>query len=295
LSITGRVNQITNPLAFFAPLLSNGKPTSGFVPFTNHAFVVEVTGLLGKFFPFPIPVSLPPTNVSTVDGSFTMPDLPTELVQWFENVRINVKLNGLPFYRTETFHPANLSKNLEMFIFQPSESEGVTAGQVSTGLASAGLPGNTTLRVNSSGFGVIGSKSGADINFDIIVVPDTSHNLSLFFDLELGHYDVSVGFPADCKTNAHTIVENIRSALQTSGSKANQTFAGLIVNAVAKLLPSGIAASERLALSQKLLEVVSIQFVSVKFPNTHPWALSDKKDSAIVLIPQLAIGFPRAF
>jgi len=295
MSITGRVNQITNPLEFFAPLLQKGTPTSGFVPFTNHAFVVQVTGLLGKFFPFPIPVSLPPANVSTIDGSFTMPDLPTELVQWFENVRINVTLHGLPFYRTETFHPANLSKNLEIFIFQPSESEGVTAGQVSTGLAGAGLPGNTTLRVNSSGFGVVGSESGADINFDVIVVPDTSHNLSLFFDLELGHYDVTVGFPADCKTNAHAIVTNIRSALQTSGSKANQTFAGLIVGAVANLIPSGIPASERSAMAQKLLEEVSIQFVSVKFPNTHPWALSDQKDPAVVLVPQLAIGFPRGF
>lgn len=287
MSINGRVNLITNPTEFFAPIiLGTGQPTAGFVPSTTSGFVVEITGMLLGLFPFP----LPPATVSTVNGNFTLPSFPNGLS--VTDVWINLSLHGRPFYRTEMFPLSHTNKELEIFLFQPSvpNSDGVTAGQISTGLGTAGLPGNTTLSANPWGLGVVGSKSGADIQFGIQLVPDTSPNLSIFFDLALDGWNIHVGWPADWCTSADDILNSIRSALQTSGSKANQLVAGTLTKAF-EGPPLNLSAT----ITQKLLENVSIQFVTMSLPNKHTWALSNQSDGTIVVVPQLTIGFPRAF
>jgi hypothetical protein len=70
MSITGRVNLVTNPTGFFAPIvLGAGAPTPGFIPSTKSGFVIRMTGrLLGLF---PVSVS---ANVSTENGNFILPD-----------------------------------------------------------------------------------------------------------------------------------------------------------------------------------------------------------------------------
>ncbi len=286
MSISGRINLITNPTAFFTPIILGGQPTSGFTPAIDSPFVVKMTGRFLGLFEFSVS-----TNVNTANGKFTLPSLPPEFAA-INEVWINVSHQGRPFYRSEVFPRSHTNKDLEIFVFQPTipSSDGVTAGQISTGLASAGLPGNTMLTANPWGIGVVGSKSGADIQFGIQMVPDVSPNLSIFFDLALDGWNIHVGFPADWCTNATDILNHIRSALQTSGSTANQLVSGTISKAF-----EGPPLNLSAAITNALLAKVSIQFVTMSLPNHHTWTLTDHTDKTIVIVPQLTLGFPRAF
>jgi hypothetical protein len=293
MSITGRVNLINNPTEFFLPIiLGTGQPTSGFVPSKSSGVVVMLMAYLEvipSFPPIPIPFV---TNASTTDGNFTLPDIPASISPHISQVSLLVTVHGRPFYRSERFPRAHTDKHLDIFVFQPQipSTDGVAAGQISAGLAGSGLPGNTTLSANPWGLGVVGSSSGADIQFGIKLVPDTSTNLSIFFDLALDGWNIHVGWPADWCTSADDILSSIKSALQTSGSKANQLVSGTITKAF-----EGPPLNLSSTVTQKLLESVSIQFVTMSLPTKHTWALSNQSDKTIVVVPQLTLGFPRGF
>ena len=70
MSISGRVNIITDPKVFFGQILVNGKPTSGFVPAKNIPFDVEMVGIFDQlvvaneiqFIPIPISAKVNPVN-----------------------------------------------------------------------------------------------------------------------------------------------------------------------------------------------------------------------------------------
>jgi hypothetical protein len=91
-------------------------------------------------------------------------------------------------------------------------------------------------------------------------------------------------------TNADAILAQIKTALQTDNSKANQLVAGTITKAF-----EGPPLNLSAAATQKLLNAVSIQFTSLSLPNKHTWPLSNTSDKTIVVVPQLTLGFPRVF
>nr|WP_294514386.1 hypothetical protein [uncultured Rhodopila sp.] len=301
MSIKGQVNLINNPQVFFGELLlGNGTtPTGGFVPSKSSGLVAELVGLL----PGPAPVgapALPPVpipvtaNVSAADGSFTLPDFPAEFAK-IQTVTLRLLLNGRPFYRTGWFPRAHLNKTLATFVYQPSlpKTDGIKAGDVSKGLAGAGLPADTTLVAGPSGLFVGASQSGVDLGFGVALIPDTSSDLSLFFDLALNGYNIHVGMPAACGTNADAILAQIKSELQTSGSKVNGVVADAL-NRACESPPLSLSPDA----TKKLLGLVSIQFVSVTYPIPVPgylWPLSAQSDQTIVAAPQLTLGFPRVF
>lgn len=287
MSITGRVNLITNTTEFFAPIiLGAGTPTSGFTPSNKSGFVISMTGIFLGFIPITVSA-----NVNATNGSFTLPDFPAPFASITE-VWLNLRLHNQPFYRSAMFPHAHTDKPLDIFLFQPSipNTDGVTAGQISTGLAGQGLPGNTTLTANPWGLGVAGSEGQADIQFGVQLVPDTSPNLSLFFDLALDGWNIHVGWPTSWCESADDILSKIKTSLQTSDSKANQLVSGTITKAF-EGPPLNLSAQ----VTQKLLNAVSIQFISMSLPNKHSWALSNQNDPTIVVVPQLTLGFPRAF
>jgi hypothetical protein len=293
MSVKGQVNLVTDPTTFFTQiLLGSTTPTAGFTPCKATGLSVMMIGFLpnGGPIPFSIPIPLSST-VSATDGSFTLPAFPANLNAITE-VSVLLTLNGRPFYRTEKFPRAHTNKKLEIYVYQPNvpASDGVTAGQISTGLAGSGLPGNTKLKANSWGIGVVGSQSGVDIQFGIQMVPDTSYNLSLFFDLELHGYNIHVGFPADCGTNATDVLNQIKTGLQTSDSSANKIVSTSITKAFEEP-PLNLSDT----ITKELLKKVSIQFVTMTMPNTHSWALSNKTDKKIVVVPSLTLGYPRRF
>jgi len=295
MSIKGAIHTITDPTAFFAPIVLSGTGHgSGFIPTKSSGVSVMLMAWMEVIPALPaIPLPFPAT-ASAPDGSFTLPDIPASLNSFVHNVSFLVSVHGKPFYRSGLFPRTHLSpeKSFDIFIFQPSipSSDGVTAGLISSGLESGDLPGNTVLSANPWGIGVVGSKSGADIEFGIQLTPDTSPNLGVFFDLALHNWDIQVGFPADWCTNADAILAQIKTALQTDNSKANQLVAGTITKAF-----EGPPLNLGAAVTQKLLNTVSIQFTSLTLPNKHTWPLSNTTDKTIVVVPQLTLGFPRVF
>nr|WP_294544562.1 hypothetical protein [uncultured Rhodopila sp.] len=301
MSIKGQVNLINNPQLFFGELLlGNGAtPTGGFVAAKVSGLAAELIGLLPGSVPagaLPLPpIPIPVTaNVSAADGTFTLPDFPPEFSK-IQTVTLRLLLNGRPFYRTEWFPRAHINKTLSAFVYQPSlpKTDGIKAGDVSKGLADAGLPAGTALVANPSGIFVGASQSGVDAGFGVALIPDNSSNLSLFFDLALNGYNIHVGLPAACGTNADAILAGIKSQLQTSGSAVNGVVSDALSTAC-ESPPLGLSPDA----TKKLLGLVSIQFISVTYPVPMPghlWSLSDKSDQTIVAAPQLTLGFPRAF
>ncbi len=287
MSISGRVFLVNDATHFFAALWAGAQPTQGFAPSTKSAFSVQIIAEL--FAPgAPIaPTTQVAGTVSTVDGSFTVPAFPAALK--LENVRVILSLQGRPFYRTETFHPADLAKPLDIYLYQPNlTGVGVTAGQVSKLLSTAGLPSGASLSAKNAVIGVTGSQDGADIQFGVRVVPDTSHVLAAFVDLELASWNIHVGFPADVCTNADDILGQIRKNLQSADNSANQVVSTQIASA---LEAAGIGSTIVNAVVPKL----SFQFNSLSTPAPHTWALANQSDGTIVLVPEITVGYPRFF
>jgi hypothetical protein len=294
-STKGAIHTITDPTAFFAPIiLGAGGHGGGFVPTKSSGVSVILIGWMQIIPALPAMPLFFSTTASASDGSFSLPDIPAALNSFVQDVSFLVNVHGKPFYRSGLFPRAHLSpeKTFDIFVFQPTipASDGVSAGLISTGLEGGGLPGNTVLTANPWGISVVGDKSGADINFGIQLTPDTSPHLGVFFDLALHNWDIQVGFPADWCTNANAILAQIKAALQTDNSKANQLVSGTITKAF-----EGAPLNLSAAVTQKLLAAVSIQFTSLSLPNKHTWPLSNTSDKTIVVVPQLTLGFPRVF
>ena len=291
----GSIHTITDPTAFFAPIVLGGSSHGGgFVPTKSSGVNVILMAwmqILPGLPALPLPFA---ATASATNGSFSVADIPASLHSFVHDVSFLVSVHGKPFYRSGLFPRTHLSpeKSFDIFVYQPTipASDGVTAGLVSTGLSSGGLPGDTKLTTNSWGIGVAGDSSGADIQFGVQLTPDTSPHLGLFFDLALHNWNIQVGFPADWCTNADSILNQIKTALQTDNSKANQLVSGTITKAF-EGPPLNLSAT----VTQKLLNAVSIQFTSLSLPNKHTWALSNHTDKTIVVVPQLTLGFPRVF
>jgi hypothetical protein len=292
MSASGHINIITNPAGFFAAVLVGEKPPANtFQPAKMAGFSVRMTGLF-DLFPITMPGSFNPA-----DASFTIPDLPPALLPLglLDDIWINVDLHGSPFYRTGLFPRQNLNKDLEIFVFQPvlkegAGAKGITAGLISQALTGMGLPSSTMLSADPMGVGLVADRSGADIDVRIAPVPDISPNLSLFFDMVLRSWDITVGFPASCVTTADGVLNRIRTALQDSESSANQLVSNAIAAAV-EMPPLSIPPG-----SVGLLKsLVSIQFVSLAVHTVAPWHLTNTIDSTLVVVPSLTIGFPQFF
>jgi hypothetical protein len=294
MSIKGAIHTVTNPTEFFAPIvLGTGGHGGGFEPTKSSGVSVIMIAWM-TIPPFGLRLPLPfSTTASATDGSFELPDVPAALDPFVAAISFQVTVHGRPFYRCAQFPRQHLSpeKTFDIFLYQPPASNGVSAGLISSALEEGGgLPGNTVLSANPWGLGVVGSRSGVDLQFGVQLIPDTSFNLGLFFDLALHNWDIHVGFPADWCTNADKVLAQIKAALQNDNSKANQLVASQITQAF-----EGPPLKLSSTVTQKLLNAVSIQFTTITLPNRHTWPLSDTSDKTIVVVPQLTIGFPRGF
>jgi hypothetical protein len=290
MSIKGTVYLVTNTIEFFLPLVLTvgGKaPTTGFAP-SNSPYVAKLTFSGGFFGIFQFSFF---TNVNTADGTFEF-NIPDLTPFGLKLVALSLSLYNVPIYRSEHFAYSDLSRELNIYLYQPRlpSSDGITAGQVSSALSGHGLPGNTSLTASSSGLSITGSKSGAHLQFGVAIVPDTSPNLSLFFDLLLNGWNIHVGFPADLCESANDVLNSIRSGLQSADSAAN----GVVQSQLMTILqgtPLNLSSGE----ASNLLQNVSIQFSQVSFPANHNWALSNKSDTTVVISPTPVIGYPRRF
>jgi len=287
MSIKGRVNQITDPVGFFSVILAGGGvPATGFGPFSGQAFTVTLAGAIQVAEGGVVPVSSVSTTASTVDGSFAFPMNPPAATV----LALSLSLNGQPLYRSALFPLSQSPADAEMYLFQPTipSSANFTAGQMSKLLAGHGLPGNTMLSTTPWGLSVSGSQSQANLQFGIMITPDTSHDLGVYVDLALNGWNIHVGWPESWCESADSILSKIRSGLQDSGSKSN----GAVVDHVKQAL-EGPPFSLSDAVANDLLAAVSLQLSSLVFPITYAWPLSNQADTTAILVPQLVIGYPR--
>jgi hypothetical protein len=290
MSINGQVNQITNQLEFFGPILggSSANPTSGFAPLTGQPFQITMLGISGST---PHDHRILTVNINPENGTFVLPEFAatSDIIE----VAFNLTHIGQPFYRSRMVNYARAKEGgLNIYLLQPvlPPSDGISAGAVSQALAGANLPGNTTLSANPWGIGVVGSKSGADIQFGIKVVSHTSTNLLIFVELALENWNIHVGFPADWCTSAHDILTQIRAALVGETGPLNVFVKNQILQILQKP-PIGLSA----ALANALFNHVSITFSSIVFPNKHTWPLSNTNDGTIVMSVHPTLGFPRGW
>lgn len=294
-------------------VLGKGAPTSPFIPEGGTYAAYKgggMTATLHVLLTQPLGTSdsvVYPVSVSPKDGSFKFPSVlpfsynpnPHQVVikrQPFSSmakksvVRITLQVHGHPIYRSGYFAGELASKEpIDIFLYQPSlpKNVGITAGQISTALADSGLPASVPLGTNSSGIGVAGSQSGVDIQLTVELVPDTSENLSVYIGLALSNWNIHVGFPADCVTNADDVLSGIKAKLAQGDSKANQMVSSVITSTleqVEKLTPQE---------AQRLLEGASFQFISFAYPSSYKWSASDTSDKTTVVTPRIALGYPR--
>jgi hypothetical protein len=293
MSIHGQINLINNTTIFFAPIvLGGGKPTGGFVPSKGNPFGVTVVGLAEllppPFPPIPVPLS---TTASSNDGTFSLPDFPSQLQ--VKQAAVFLELGGHQHYRSQFFpYPHAQQEKLSIYLYQPElpASDGISAGQISSVLGNEGLPGNTQLTSTPWGISLAGSESQASIQFGIQIVPDNSANLSAFLDLSLNGWNIHVGWPESWCESADDILSKIKSGLGTAGSAAN-TAVQQHLTAILEGPPLKLNATE----TQNLLKNVSIQFATVSFQASHSWPLSNKTDGTRVIFAQPVIGYPRGW
>jgi hypothetical protein len=290
--INGQINLITNQTQFFAPiLLGSGNPTSGFAPLTGQSFQVTMLGVPSST---PLVHSTVAANINPANGTFVLPEF--SAASDISAVALNLVHVGQPFYRSQVFKYTRAKEGgLNIYLFQPilPTSDGVAASAISKALSGANLPGNTTLSANPWGIGVVGSKSGADIQFGIRIIPHTSTNLSIFIDLALEGWNIHVGFPADWCTTAHDILNQIRAALGSEDAEVNVFVKNQILQILQILQrpPVGLNAS----LASALFNRVSITFSSIMFPIKHIWPLSNTNDGTVVMTVQPTLGYPRGW
>jgi hypothetical protein len=295
MSIKGTIHTVTNPTDFFLPIVLGGNTHgNGFEPTKSSGVSVILMAwmeIIPQLPAMPLPFA---ATANATNGTFEIPDIPAGLDGMIKNVSFLVTVHNRPFYRSGLFPRTHITpeKSFDIFIYQPTipASDGISAGLISSGLGSGGLPGDTKLTANPWGIGVAGDKSGADIQFGIELIPDTSPALGVFFDLALRNWDIHVGFPADWCTSADSILAKIKSALQSDNSDANKLVNGTIQKAF-----EGAPLNLSPTVTQKVLNAVSIQFISLNLPISHTWPLTNTTDKTIVVVPTLALGFPRVF
>ena len=258
MGIRGTVYLVNDTTSFFLPLVlevGGSAPTTGF-ELCNSPLVATLTIQLGGFLG---DIGIEPafvTNVNTANSTFefNLPNLEGLDPQY---AALSLTLHNYPIYRSGFFPHANLGQDLNIYLYQPTlpTSDGISAGQVSGALSSSSLPGNTFIVATPSGLNIAASEGQINLDFGIAIIPDTSHNLDLYFDLLLNGYNIHVGWPEDWCESPDDVLNSIKSGLQTAGSAANNVVQSQLMTILqaAPLNLSSLGASN-------LLQNISIQF-----------------------------------
>jgi hypothetical protein len=287
MTVKGHVYLITNSTVAFAPIiLNNDPPSSGFAPVASP-FVVTLQLFMASL-PSPC-MGYYQTPLNTKDGSFEISVPPLISTAAASQATINLSFFGFPIYRSAYFSCKSLGKEINIYLFQPNlpTTDGIQAGQISSALSTSGLPGNASITANQYGLNISASTSKASLNFGIAVIPDTSPNLGVYFDLALnGFYNIHVDSPWGLCESASDVLNSIRSGLQTDGSAMNF----MVENQIKTILLNNTSLDEKGVNS--LVANVSIQFADILLINEHTWPLSNLTDKTVIILPQPVIGYP---
>lgn len=292
-TFTGHTYQITDVESLFLPVL-NGQapPPESYQPWSGlEVRTWSVNDLL------PIPVAGPSTQTQA-DGSFSITQPPANATVpggTPSDVRLAMVVSEgsfpfRPLYRSDLSLSVGSAEATELNVWLLPESvdvkDGISAGTVSGTVQGSGLPGNTQITASPSGLSFSGSSSGANVEFGISIIPDSSFELTTYLDLLLTSWNIHVGWPADWCTNADSILAEIVQGLQGAASNMNA--------AVLKKIKS-VAAGEGLPLPANFFtSVASVTFMDISYPTQHKWPMSNTTDSTVVITGDLCIGYPRS-
>jgi hypothetical protein len=295
MAITGNLFQVTNPTSFFFSLLQSGAPNPGsFAPLTGVPFLVHMVGIVGPGKTFVVE-----DFADIIHGTFTLDEFTAG--ENVGDITLSLIHNDETLYRSQEFTYARAKRGgLDIYLYQPNQRDlsqpdpvSVTAGAVSQALAGAvsSLPKNTTLTANPWGFGFAGTQQGANIQFGVSLVAETSPKLNVFLRLHLVNYHIFVGFPADCQKTAKDIFAEIQAKLVDEDSQVNAFVRSQLANQIkqqATLLPDA-------DVNKLINKLLSVTFKSIVFPNPHAWALSNTNDSTTVMTLNPVVGFPQGW
>jgi hypothetical protein len=279
MAISGQIFGITDPKKFFEAVLL-GQAPAGFVTLKNLPLQISAIG-----FNHTNPqahVTIPGT-FDSANSSFKISDFPAG--HNVDDIALNVNISGSPLYRTAVFSYTRAQHGgLDIYTYQPS-SVGISAGDISKNIpASSGLPSNTTLQTFPWGLWAAGDQQGADVQFGMKIVPHTSTNLNVWAEIGIDGWNIHVGFPADCKYNAHEIRLQIQQALEQENSPLNAFIKTRIMSVLTKV--AGNYATD-------VFKAVSITFTSIRIQAGHTWPLSNKTDTTAVINVGPTIGYPQ--
>jgi hypothetical protein len=198
-----------------------------------------------------------------------------------------LSLNGHPVYRSAIFSYARaLQGGLDIYINQPvlPQADAISAGEISHHLGGSGLPSDTMLTSKPWGIWVAGDQSGANVQFGVKLVPHTSTNLNVFADIGIDGWNIHVGFPADCKTSADGILNQIKTMLANDDSAVNAFIKAKVMQFLTEI------AGE---FAKQVFGTISITFTSISFPTTYSWPLKNTTDSTGIITIGPTIGYPQ--
>jgi len=315
MTVSGHVYRITNVATCFFPMLESEEdnpPESGFEPWAGaQVTLILMANVGGLLAPIYVAEDLGPEARRTVntadDGSFSFADPSAEQLSRIEawagrpgnealSVFVQVSSRTFPFqvvYRSDmslTLADADATEiDVWLYPYQLSSADGVAAGTISEVMSGSDLPGNTSITASPSGLAFSGwSRTGLDIKFGIGILPDTSSDLSSFFDLSLLSWHINVSFPADTCTSADDILHKIRSGTQGAGASMSKKAHEFILNIIQDKFP--IFTSDHI--KNFIDNDTSITFINLQFTD-HTWPAGDKKDDTIVFTAEPVIGWPR--
>jgi len=290
--VTGTIFSVPviNAAEFFFPLLNNQPPTSGFAPWSGPSLLVTMIGYDGTADKATRPFLTEQTS-TTEGGQFKLNEYKPSQNVSFVYLMVSSPLpnnHWTHIYRSSIFaYPRAQKGNLNIYILEAAEL-GVSAGFVSKALkgAAASLPGTIHLATNTQGIGVDTSAKGANIQFTIGLVGASSPNLAVYADLDLANWNVTVGFPADCGTNAHTIVQDIRNSLSSQDSALSSDIDQMVLQFLDNQLTS--------SLGPVLYWLVSVSLSGFQFV-PHSWLATNTTDTTTVIKVSPSIGYPRSW
>ena len=288
-TLNGHVYYVTDVTKAFAPvILGDDLPTSGYEAWPG----AKVTAT----YYWPIFGQLPLWATSATvagNGSFELAEPPAEIRTLVDAVSLTVTA-GPPVYRSGYISLAEAqSKELDIWLYPDTlpTADGISAGAVSQVVNGQGLPGNTTLTAGGPyGLNFSGSDGQVSLEFNVVIAPDTSPDLTDFLDLSINGWDINVGWPTSWFESADDVLNKILSGIAGAGGSMNTA----VLARMEGILESQEGLSSKTA-ANFLDNEVSVTFYGVGYPNKHSWNIGDTSDRTIVLVANPCIGFPRNF
>jgi hypothetical protein len=296
-SLTGHIYRITDLQTFFTPILfGQGPPAQGYEPWAG----LEVqTWSVNDLFPIPFPGGSAQTQA---DGGFDITQTPPNPTLGGgggqpSDIRFSLLVSEgsfpyRPLYRSDLSLSVEAAETTELNVWLLTEAvdvkDGISAGTVSGLLHNSDLPDNTQITASPSGLAFAGTEIGANIQFGISLIPDTSFDLNTFLDLRLNSWNIDVGWPADWCSDADDILIEIHRGLQDAGSSMNAAVLAKMETIFVEV--AGVPPSMAHTFFNS---DASVTFMDVTYPTQYTWPVSDATDSTVVVAGDLCIGYPR--